>query len=258
MSFHRFFITSPLPSSACDGWTVPLRDRDLHHLSHVLRLKSGDRVVLAGPDGREAEATLESVSAAAITANLEAPRERPAGPRVVLAQGLTRRERMELAIQKATEVGVSEVVPVAFARSVVKLDEGRADARIERWQRVAEEAAKQSQRALIPVVRSSTDLTGLLVLAEGFDVVLVPWEEAADSAPGIGEALAAAGATSASSVLVVIGPEGGLEVGEVAALERAGALRVSLGDTILRTETAAVVATSLVLYELGGLGGRAC
>ena len=256
MSLHRFFVTAPLPAAATGGWPVPLSDADLHHLAHVLRLAPGSRVVLAGPDGRVAEAVLREMGPGGVTADVGEPRPGARHPRVALAQGLTRRERMELAIAKSTEIGVAEIIPVAFARSVVRLDEGRARARVERWGRIAEEAAKQSQRAEVPLVRDTTGLAGLIEAARGFDVVLVPWEEDAGAAPGIGQALEAAGAAADPSVLVVIGPEGGLEASEVAALEAAGARRVSLGDTILRTETAAVVATALALYSLGGLGGR--
>lgn len=258
MSLHRFFVLSALPPSGSAAWEVPLSRTDIGHLSRVLRMGEGDRVILADAAGSEAEARLVRVDSEGIVADVPPPRRRGAGPRVALAQGLTRRERMETAIVKTTEIGVSEVLPVEFARSVVHLDDARSEARTMRWQRLAAEAAKQSQRATIPVVRQPVGLPGLLDVAGSFDIVLVPWEEAADSAPGVGAAIEAAGGTSASSVLVVIGPEGGLEAAEVAALEGSGALRVSLGDTILRTETAAIVATALVLYALGGLGGREC
>lgn len=258
MSLHRFFLTVPLPAKATDAWPVPLAERDVHHLARVLRLVAGHVIAVVGADGREAEAVLREVTEHDVVADIGAPRSRPAHPRVALAQGLARRERMELAIQKTTELGVSEIAPVAFARSVVKLADERAGKRAERWRRIAEEAAKQSQRTDVPLVREPIDLEGLLRLAATYDIVLVPWEEDAGNAPGIGEALSAAGATAASSVLVVVGPEGGLEPSEVERLETcSGGIRVSLGETILRTETAAVVALALALYELGGLGGSA-
>lgn len=261
MSLHRFFTTAALPSSATDSWVLPLTQRDLRHLLLVLRLESGDHVMLADPSGLVAEAEIRDVSGARVTADVGSPAAPGPRPHVALAQGLARRERMELAIQKATELGVAEIVPVAFARSVVKLAEEKAGKRTERWRRIAEEAAKQSQRAEIPLVREPVDLAGLLEFTADYDVVLVPWERtvgAATPLPGIGEALEAAEATASSSVLVVIGPEGGLEPGEVSAMiQAAGAIPVGLGDTILRTETASVVAVALASYELGGLGGRA-
>lgn len=257
MSLHRFFITAPLPDSATAGWPVPLTSKDLRHLGLVLRMAPGARVVLSDPHGREAQAVLADVTPDAVTADVAAPAARAAGPRVALAQGLTRRERMELVLQKATELGVAEVVPVAFARSVVKLDDGKASARTERWRRIVEEAAKQSQRADVPLVREPVGLDALLEAAAAFDIVLVPWEETVGTpAPGIGDALAAADATARTSVLVVIGPEGGIDASEVEALQRAGATVVGMGDTVLRTETAGIVAAALAIYELGGLGGR--
>lgn len=257
MAHHRFFVTTSLPEAGADAWPVPLSPNDLHHLVRVVRLAPGERVVLVGRGGQSAEAVLRSISAEGVVADVEPPVAGSARPRVALAQGLTRRERMEYAIQKTTELGVSEIVPVGFARSVVKLADERAEARRTRWQRIAEEAAKQSQRSDVPLVLEATDLAGLIELAKGYDVVLVPWEEDAHSAGGVGEALGRAGANAQTSVLVVVGPEGGLEAAEVDELVTSAAgIRVSLGDTILRTETAAVIAVALAAYELGGLGGR--
>jgi 16S rRNA (uracil1498-N3)-methyltransferase len=258
MSLHRFFVTGALPDGETAGWPVPLSPKDLRHLGLVLRLAPGERVVFADPNGREADGLLVEVSAEAVVADMASPTRPAARPRVALAQGLARRERMEFVVQKVTELGASELLPVAFARSVVKLDEEKAGKRTERWRRIAEEAAKQSQRAEVPLVREPVALSGLLEVAKGFDVVLVAWEESVGTpVPGIGEALDTAGATARTSVLLVIGPEGGLESGEVEELERqAGAVRVGLGDTVLRTETAGVIAVALATYELGGLGGR--
>jgi 16S rRNA (uracil1498-N3)-methyltransferase len=258
MSLHRFFATGPLPEHAVPDVPLLLDARDVHHLVHVLRIRVAERISLAGTDGREAEVSLTHVAADEIRGDVEEPVVRTSGPRVTLMQALTRRERMELVVQKTTELGVAEIVPVVTARTIVKLDESKAARRAERWQRIAEEAAKQSQRAAVPPVREPVPLTELPELFERFDAVLVPWEEEAGSAPGIGEALRAAGIAdgSAASVAVVIGPEGGLEEAEVALLKSRGAITVSLGGTILRTETAGIVAVALTAYELGGVGNR--
>jgi 16S rRNA (uracil1498-N3)-methyltransferase len=257
MTLHRFFIQGELPGEGDRAVELAMDEADRHHLMRVLRLGSGDRIVVAGVDGREAEATLAEVSAERVMADLGPAIERPRAPCVVLAAGIARRERMEFTIQKATELGVAEIWPLASARCVVRLDEDRAGRRGERWRRIAEEAAKQSQRTDVPLVRDAMTLDALLAETGRFDVVLVPWEEAAATAAGIGEALDAEDAASDMAVLVVVGPEGGFEPSEVDALQAAGARVVSLGQTVLRTETAAVVAVALTAYELGALGGRA-
>lgn len=256
MSLHRFFATGPLPEHAESEVRLPLDDADVHHLVHVLRIRDTERIVLVGTDGREAEVALTRVAADEVRGDIDEPGVRAAGQRVTLIQALTKRERMELVVQKATELGVAEIVPVVTARTIVKLDEGKAGRRAERWQRIAEEAAKQSQRASVPPVREPVAFAALPALLERFDAVLVPWEEEAGSAPGLGEALRASQVTRDASVAVVIGPEGGLEDAEVALLASLGAVTVSLGDTILRTETAGIVAVALASYELGGLGNR--
>ena len=255
MTLHRFFLEGPLPERGA-GVELAMSRTDRHHLVRVLRLVDGDRIVVAGRDGREAEATVRSATLERVTADVGPAIERPRRPRVVLAAGVARRERMEFTIQKSTELGVAEIWPLTSARCVVRLDEDRAGRRGERWRRIAEEAAKQSQRPDVPLVRDAMSVDELLAEAGHFDVVLVPWEEAASTAIGIGEALDAHNASADAAVLVVVGPEGGFEPAEVAALQDAGASIVSLGDTVLRTETAAVVAVALTTYELGALGGR--
>jgi 16S rRNA (uracil1498-N3)-methyltransferase len=264
MSLHRFFIEGPLPDAPASDWPVPLGRRDAHHLAVVLRMKAGDRVVLADTSRRQAEAVLRSVGPDGVTADVEAPVAATVGPRVGLAQGLARRERMETAVEKATELGAAEIVPVRFARSVVKLDREKGADRTDRWRRIVLAAAKQSQRAEAPVVLEPVGVAGLIEIASAYDVVLVPWEETVGGgagragAPGIPEALAAAGAGPETSVLVVIGPEGGLETHEVERLVRdAGGVVCGMGETVLRTETAAIVALALAIHTLGGLGRRA-
>ena len=258
MSLHRFFATGPLPEHATADSLLPLDARDVHHLVHVLRIRATEWIVLAGTDGREAQVELTHVATDQVRGDIDEPRVRQAGPRVTLMQALTKRERMELVIQKTTELGVTEIIPVVTARVIVKLDEGRAGRRTERWQRIAQEAAKQSQRATVPQVREPVALGDVPALFERFDAVLVPWEEEAGSAPGIGRALHQAGvaADSGAAVAVIVGPEGGLDEAELALLTARGAVAVSLGDTILRTETAGIVALALTIYELGGLGNR--
>jgi len=257
MTLHRFFVTADIDAAGAERVELGLTDTDLHHLSRVLRLVPGDRIIVADPGGREATATLVEVSAAGVTADVDAPIARPRAPRIVLAPGLSRRERMEFTVQKATELGVDEIWPLITERCVVRLDEERSGKRVERWQRIAEEAAKQSQRSDIPALREPITISELAAEAGRFDVVLVPWEDASTGGSGIGQVLDEAGVTPDTTVLLIIGPEGGLSESEIDVLTAAGAGVVTLGDRVLRTETAAIVALALTAYELGALGGRA-
>lgn len=248
MSRHRFFAEGPLDAAG----VLPLAVADRHHLRHVLRLAPGEEVVLvAGGVARvvrldtvEPEITGEAIG-------VIAPESVPP---VTLVQGLAKGDRMDTIVRQATELGVARIVPLAAARSLVRLDAQKADARVARWQRIAAEAAKQSQRPDVPVVTAPVGIDGVIAACEA-EFVLVCQEE--DTArPGVDEAIARAVPPVGAAVAVVVGPEGGLTPEEVGTLEAAGAVRVTLGPTVLRTETAGVVATALVIHARGGLGAR--
>ncbi len=257
MSRHRFFLTAQLPASP-GRVDLPLSAADVHHIARALRLQPGDEIVAVEPEGTAWLVRLTSVGRESCTGEaFEALSEGGFAPDVTLVAGVAKGDRTDLAIEKAVEIGVARVVPVLTERSVVRLTPEKAAARGDRWRRVALAAAKQSQRTFVPHVADPVSLGEIVpVLAETYDVVLVAWEEGADTAPGIGEALDEAGVTSASRIAVVVGPEGGLTAGEVYDLESAGARAVSLGPMVLRAETAGIVAVALAAYELGGLGGR--
>lgn len=256
MSLHRFFIAEPLsPSTADEPVALPLTPGDLHHVSAVLRLRAGDEIVVVAPDRVPRVVRLTQLGEqGAFGFQLEVL---PVAvePRVTLVQGLAKGDKLDLVVEKVTEIGIEAVVPVAFARSVVKLDAERGAKRGERLRRVAVAAAKQAQRSYVPSVSDPVSPVELALLLDEFDVVLVAWEEALD-APGIGTALRAAGAQPESRIAIVIGPEGGLTHAEVAALTHKGAIVVSLGSSVLRTETAGILSAALCVYESGGLGGR--
>lgn len=248
MSLHRFFVTEPVGTGS-----VRIAGPDLHHLRDVLRLSGGDEIAVADTEGHQAVARLVSVGAEQALAEVVNVLPDMFEPDVTLIQGLSRGPKMDLVMQKVTEIGVRRITPVVMKRSIVKLDPVERWERADRWRKIVAEAAKQSQRATVPTVDEPVDFAKLDEVLDGFDILLVPWEESANT--GIGEALRHAEATSASRVAVVIGPEGGMEAGEVDALMSHGAVPVTLGPTILRTETAGIVAVALASYELGGLGG---
>lgn len=262
MSLHRFFLESAAEGggAAREGSRLALSDRDVHHARDVLRLGPGEEIVVVAPDGI---ARVVRVTAIGAAIEAETVRELPRStePRVWLVAGLAKGERTDLAVRMAVEIGVEGVVPVATARTVVRLDEERLRARGDRLRRVALEAAKQSQRAHVPVVTDPIALSDLASALPAGCRVLVAWEgpreppTGAGAARGVASALASADADARTPVAVVVGPEGGLERAEVALLEADGAHVFGLGDTVLRSETAAVVACALALFELGGLGG---
>lgn len=248
MSLPRFFLTR-----GWDGGQVPLLAADLHHLAAVLRAAVGDEIVLVEPEGRQVVARLNRLSEDGAVAESVRELDAPWLPATVLVQGIAKNPRMDVAVEKATELGVAEIVPFLAERSVVRLDKARGHERQARWQRVAVAAAKQSRRATVPTVTVPCDVECLASVIAGVDHVLIFDEDG--PAPGVGAALTELGARSRARVAAVVGPEGGLTPQEVAVLQGMGGRRVSLGPTVLRTETAGPVAVALIAYELGGLGG---
>lgn len=248
MTLHRFFACGPLPEAG----ELPLTATDVHHIRDVLRLRPGDRIVVVDVGG-PAVVRLTGV-AEAVAGVRERSITSADVPPVVLVQGIAKGDRMETVIRQATEAGIARVIPFTSERCVVRLDGAKARAKAERWRRIAEESAKQSQRSAVPDVADPVPLVELPALLEGA-VVLVCWEEAGH-VPGIGQALSTVELAPDRVVAVVIGPEGGLSAAEVESLKRTGALVVTLGATLLRTDTAGLIASALVLYERGGLGGR--
>lgn len=249
MSAHRFFLTGPLGPEG-----LALSAEDVHHLRDVLRLAPGDEIIAVGLDGAAALIRLTAVGAEGVRGEIRESVEAPRVPRVWLAQGLAKGEKMDLVVRMATELGCERIVPLMTSRSVVRLDPGKAASRVERWQRIAAGAAKQAQLTRVPEVTALADVAGLMGALASTALVLVAWEDAA-GAPGIATAIADATLSSDAAVAIVVGPEGGFSAEEVAVLVGQGAQVVSLGDTVLRTETAGVVATALALAARGGLGG---
>ncbi len=255
MSQNRFFLTAPLPEGR-GPHELSLSASDVHHALTVLRMKAGDMIAVVEPEGDAWLMRVSGTETGAVFAELWEPLRKGETLQLTLVMGVSKGHKVDLVVEKVTELGVEAIRPVITERSVVRLSGEKGLKRSERWQRVARAAAKQSERTSIPKIADPVPLKDILKEAEAFDTVLVPWEEASATGPGIGEALDEMGVTSGSRVAVVVGPEGGLTAEEVYALEAVGARAVTLGRTVLRSETAGIVAVALCLYELGALGGR--
>lgn len=258
------FFTSPENIDAQKG-TARITGQDVNHILNVLRMKAGDQILVSDGEGTDytceilGKADEESISLGIISAggSLSEP-----GVRFYLFQGLPKSDKFEHIIQKSVELGVYEVIPVQTARSIVKYDEKKARTKRERWQKIAESAAKQSRRGIIPNVREvMTFKEALKYASAGFDmdggaaqregdagtINIIPYENfkdmqstrriLSDIRPGM-------------SVGIFIGPEGGFEEKEIQMANEAGVRCISLGSRILRTETAPLMLLSVLSFSL--------
>ncbi|MBP2017353.1 16S rRNA (uracil1498-N3)-methyltransferase [Symbiobacterium terraclitae] len=240
----RFFL------DRVESGRVVLSRADSHHLLRVMRAAPGTPfIALAG--GVAYDCVLEAVEDGLACGRVVGSRPATGEPRIRIAlfQGLAKGEKMEFVIQHGTELGIAEFIPVAAARSVVKLDAKKAADRTERWQRIAREAAEQSRRGAVPRVSAPVTWKEAVAGIAGFDLALVPWEEGGEPLKAVLEAH-----PDALSYALFIGPEGGLTADEVALARAAGAIPVTLGPRILRTETAPLAAAAAILYARGEMG----
>jgi len=237
---------------------------DLHHMMKVLRLKEGDEVDVSDGVQWEYRARIESLSREAaelLILDKQAFASEPS-VKVTLFQGIPKQGKMETIIQKCVELGVHEIVPVFMDRTVV-VDRGKFGRKIERWNKVSAEAVKQCRRGIVPHVADSIktvdmlrdrDNSGTPDMLEEFDLVVLPYENEKGTTikdvlrQAAEEHISAGG--SLERVAVIIGPEGGFSDEEAIAIIGAGGKSVSLGRTILRTETAGMAALAMIMYEL--------
>jgi len=237
----RLFVASQWLTGA----HLTLTGEQHRYLTRVLRLTAGARVDLYDGLGLEVAATIARAGSREVTLHMGDRRQvaRPPAPPVTLLQGLPRAERMDLVIQKATELGAARVVPVRAERSAAG-----QQAKADRWQKIAREAAQQCGRPDLPAVAPLLSLGEAIAGIDRSATRLVPWEEA-PGAPPLGRAMP----PSPVAVAVLIGPEGGLTTEEVELATGAGFQIVTLGPRILRTETAAIAALAIIQSFTGAL-----
>lgn len=243
----KFFIEKSQLKKDC----AYLTGQDVNHITRVLRQKPGDELLLCDGEGTDYRARILSFDKESLSAEILAamPSETEPAVKVTLYQGLPKQGKMEWIIEKCTEMGITAIVPVQMARSVVKLDGAQAAKKLERWQKTAREAAKQCGRGVIPQIMPPVTLEALTREALP-EFLLLPYEE--ERTTPVKEALRGAAAKSAG---IFIGPEGGFTPEEAAHLVSLGAKSVSLGRRILRTETAGLTALALLLYEFDEMHG---
>lgn len=227
---------------------VIITGSDVNHIKNVLRMKVGEELAVSnGQDGREYRCGIVSFGEDSVECELRFIKEDAVElpVKVTLFQGLPKADKMELIIQKAVELGVAEIVPVSTRRCVVKLDDKKAASKVARWQGIAEAAAKQSKRGIIPVVQPVQSFKLALEQAANMDVRLIPYELAG----GMEHTRELLGHLQpGQSVAVFIGPEGGFEESEIALAGEKGVESITLGKRILRTETAGMTVLAWIGY----------
>ena len=242
---HHFFVT---PEQVRED-NIIIEGSDVNHIKNVLRMKVGEELEISDGDNKKYLCEIASMSSdevcAMIKTELKVDTELPS--KIYLFQGLPKSDKMELIVQKAVELGVYEIIPVATKRAVVKLDDKKASKKIERWQAIAESGAKQSGRNVIPEVKNVMAFKEAVQYAKSLDVLLVPYE----LAEGMSETKALISAIQpGQSIGFFIGPEGGFETSEVEYAIENGAKAITLGKRILRTETAGLTTLSILMYHL--------
>ena len=229
---------------------VTITGSDVNHIKNVLRMRPGEEVAVSnGIDGREYRCGILALEEDCVRLELrfikEDGVELPA--KIYLFQGLPKADKMELIIQKAVELGAFQVIPVAMKRCVVKLDEKKADSKIKRWQGIAEAAAKQSKRGVIPTVAPVMSYAQAVKMASEMDLKLVPYElaEGMEQTKQLIESV-----KPGQRIAIFIGPEGGFDPEEIRTATEAAVQPITLGKRILRTETAGFTTIAWLMYQL--------
>lgn len=221
---------------------------DIKHISRVLRLREGDHIEISDSSQWEYKAEILFIEDDQIEAKIVDKQKFAREPQVqvTLFQGIPKQSKMETIVQKCVELGVHEIVPVFMERTVV-VDKGNFGKKRDRWQKVSSEAVKQCRRGIIPGIGEAIKSSQLAAALEGFDLVLFPYEN--ETGRTLKDSLRSQ-KEPPHSIALIIGPEGGFSDKEAELLKAQGADCVSLGKTILRTETAGPAALAMVMYEL--------
>lgn len=243
---YQFFVAP----EQINGKDIRITGSDVNHIKNVLRMKIGEEIAVSnGVDGKEYRCEILAVGEEEICCTLRFIKEEglELPSKIYLFQGLPKADKMELIIQKAVELGVYEIIPVAMRRCVVKLDEKKAKSKLLRWQSISEAAAKQSRRRVVPAVKEVMTFKEAVSYAEQIDVKLLPYE-LAEGMQHTKELIA--GLKPGQSIAVFIGPEGGFDEDEIKTASESGLQPITMGKRILRTETAGFTILAWLMYHL--------
>ena len=244
-------IYSPGQKSA-DG-AIELGKEDLHYIKTVLRLKPKDRITVFDGGGCEYETIIDRFTPASVVLTVSAVNHVQELPvRITLAQSLPKERKMDLIVQKATELGVWRIIPFISSRTVPRLTAEKRASRTDRWRKIASEASKQCLRAHVPEIGEIVSYPAMLDQANSQSLNIIFWEE--EATRGIKDIFNDASSSKKQDIMVVIGPEGGFSRDEAAMAQEKGFLAAHLGRQILRVETASLAVMAIIQYERGLIG----
>ena len=241
---YHFFVSE----EQINGENAYIEGSDVNHIANVLRMKPGEELLISVKGDWDYLCKIVDIETDRVNLKvLESMEQRELPVNITLLQGIPKSDKLEMIIQKAVELGVSEIIPVKTKRVVVKIDEKKVDTKVNRWNAIAESAAKQSKRSIIPKVSEPMSIDNALEIVKDFGVKLIPYENA-DGIDKTRKILDSMDKTK--NIAVFIGPEGGFEESEVERIKNSGFEVITLGKRILRTETAGLALLSNIMIRL--------
>lgn len=251
----KFFVKT---NQISDNY-INILGEDVNHIKNVLRMQINDEINICNMDNSKnylCKIIAEDSQLIKTKIVMELKSKSEDDLSITIFQGLPKADKMELIIQKSTELGVKQIAPLQLERCVTKIDKKTEEKKIKRWQKIAEVAAKQSGRDIVPKINNIIDIKNICNIISNYDIVLVAYEnEKNNSLKNEIEKLKQIKNKSVK-IGIIIGSEGGLEEKEVEMLKNSGVKSITLGNRILRTETVALTLISIIMYELGSLGGN--
>lgn len=243
---YRFYVEQ----NQIEEQIITITGADVNHIKNVLRMRAGEKIIICNGQGKDFYCIIEGESDGQVVASIQEIKDTDTEleGKLYLFQGVPKKDKMELIIQKAVELGAYEVIPVMTKRTVVKLEDKKKEMKkIERWQAIANSAAKQSNRGIIPKVLETKTFKEAVAMAKSLDCKIIPYEKA----EGIANTREIVNSIKSNqSVGVFIGPEGGFEENEIQIATEAGIQPITLGKRILRTETAGLAILSVIMLQM--------